>query len=686
MEARTKPRQEEVALRELKERVEILLRQREYAQVVEEIEVFSQGYTPGENDLDWAELQVRLAFAEEQLGRYDTETAKAAYEVLKFTDRHGQIGAIEWILGRMHLGLGQASAALRYLRNALSEFDRMENGRRKVQVLNTLGRACFLSGRIKEAIEHLTEALDLCHQNKGDKAQEAMLRGNLGACRIFTGEWPLASDMLRKSLKLYEEIGDSLEIARRAIALARLLIMQRNFPEAEELLQRAEGLSQTYPRESAMVWESLGDLAAERGQLEKAKGYYQRTLEIGRKIAPQGDLINQVQRRRADLLISEGKNLDEASECVQEALRISQSLGDRFEEGCCYRTMGRLAQAKGDAKAANANFEKSVEVLRSLEDRFELAHTLLAQGELTGRDDPLREAQRLFAQIQGAEFYQVLALLQIAKVEPSFKKAIETLEEVEKLLKGKGEAEKLEEVQALKLELNQRLKRFPSRKYEFLQGLPSGDLEEVFGQVIKVLGADRGLVAYAADGDKEMKLGASHNLSKGEVKGLLSLLADRDGFEVGSPFILYDSSLDERFFAVGAGSLMLIPYGNGERIEGYLYVDRGKGKEPFLDKELDLFYLLSERVAKAIAEQRQRELEKELASLKRQLRLSGEIVTQDLQMLRVLDEVERIKDTDYPIIIEGGDWHREGGNSQVHPFRWGAEGGALYGHKLCQYV
>lgn len=75
MEAKTKPRQEEVALRDLKERVEALLREREYAQVVEVIEAFSKGYTPGEGDLDWVEIQVRLALTEEQLGRYDTQTA-----------------------------------------------------------------------------------------------------------------------------------------------------------------------------------------------------------------------------------------------------------------------------------------------------------------------------------------------------------------------------------------------------------------------------------------------------------------------------------------------------------------------------------------------------------------------------------------------------------------------------------
>jgi len=134
----------------VKEKVETLLREREYAKAVEEIEAFSREDIPEERDLEWAELMVRLAFAQEELGKYDKETAEAAYEILKSTDRHREIGTIEWILGKIYLGLGETKKALRYLRNSLSEFDRMESEKRKLEVLNTLGQAYFINSRIPD--------------------------------------------------------------------------------------------------------------------------------------------------------------------------------------------------------------------------------------------------------------------------------------------------------------------------------------------------------------------------------------------------------------------------------------------------------------------------------------------------------------------------------------------------------
>jgi len=655
METRAKLREKKVALRGVKERVEALLKQREYSKVVEEIEDFSRGYTPVERDIEWAELRVRLAFAKEELGRYDKETAVSAYNVLKPTGKHREIGTVEWILGRMHLALGETKVALRYLRNSLSQFDRMEDERRKLQVLNTLGRACFLSSRTEEAIEHLTEALKLCREevNRGNKSQEAMVLGNLGTVYRRVGQWPLASKMLRESLSLYEEMNDNLEIVRGLIGLARLLIMQRNFAEAEDLLKRAETLGQDYPRELAMTFESLGDLAVERGQLQKAKEYYQRTLEIGRKVAPQGDLINQVQRRRVELLILEGQDLEGASKCCEEALKVSQTLGDRLEEGCCYRTMGRLFQARNNSKSAQVNFEKAVNLLRSIEDRFELANTLLAEGEFSGRVDLLREARRLFAQIQNADYYVGLAKLQMARAEPSPRSASGHLREAENIFRARDETERLEEVGTLKAELNQRLSSSQAHRYQVLQGISSDDLGRIFERLIKEVEADRGFVAYARDGMGKMGIEARHNLTEEETKRLLSLLTEGNSFEVGKPSILYDTALDDRFSSVGAYSLMVTTFGDGKRVDGLLYLDRQKGKEPFLDKEYDLFYLLSERVTKAIYQKRQKELEKKVASLQRQLKLSGEIVTQDSRILETLDEVERIKDAGYPVLIEG---------------------------------
>lgn len=53
-------------------------------------------------------------------------------------------------------GLGEIDSALGYLWDGLAEFGRMEDEKRKLDVLNTLGQAYFINSRTEEAIEYLT--------------------------------------------------------------------------------------------------------------------------------------------------------------------------------------------------------------------------------------------------------------------------------------------------------------------------------------------------------------------------------------------------------------------------------------------------------------------------------------------------------------------------------------------------
>ncbi len=675
IETKIKPRRGRVTLREIKERVEALLEQRAYAQVEEEIEAFSRVYTPKERDVDWAELQVRLAFAEEQLGRYDTETAKTAYELLKFTDRHAEIGAIEWVLGRMHLGLGKVRVALRYLRNSFSQFDRIEDGRRKAQVLNTLGRACFLSGRMKEAIEHLTGALDLCHQGKGNMHQEAMLRGNLGACRIFTGEWSLASDMLRGSLKLYEETGDRLEIARRSIALARLLIMQRNFSEAEELLQRAEALSQTYPREKAMAYESLGDLAKEKGQFQKAKQYYQKTLDIGRKLASQGDIINQVQRRRAELLLMEGQNL-QASKCCEEALCVSQYLGDKYEEGCCYRVQALISEAQGNLKETKESFEKAIRILSSIKEKFELGRTLLEQGRFYAfalKDryrglNLLQEADRLFSEIgPGCRYYQGLAKLQMARVEMAFSRPNEAqsfVAQAETIFGELGEKDALKDTEELRSQVEGRFGKATDSEenpYLLLKELslePPSEaglrerLKSLLHTLAQRVGADQGFVAYReTDG---LKVAERVKLREEEAEKALHLLA-ANSLEPGK--LMVKLSAEGKFSPLKVGALLVMPLGLKGRLDGILCLAQKPGRIGWRQEDVHFFVAASEHIHRVVADLRVEGLEAENLVL-RAYQIADSygfprLITDDEKMKEVLRIADKVKNAREPVLLTG---------------------------------
>jgi len=604
---------------------------------------------------DVARVYIQAAQIKVELGKYkETETyGLQALDLLRDTAEHKLRGKSQWCLGRAHFYLGEIDKSRMFFEDSLSTCRTIGDKQGKLDAVNGLTLIDFTLSDWPSAKKRLSYGYRI-NQESTDQRGMALCLTNLATVSILLGEHDAAEEALKESIQIKEELGDVLLLTHSWISLSRLYLRERRWSEASRLIQKAKKVSQehNFPRELALSLESEGELYYGRGEHIKSEKSYLNGLKIEMGIAPNSDIVSQVLRKLADLYVAI-KEPDKAIEYGRRALEISAQLGDRFEQGCCHRALAMAFGLKGLKDETQEAFAKSISVFRGIGERFELANTLLVEGEFSRRADLLREAHRLFTQIQNADYYVGLARLQMARAEPSPKSASGHLREAEDMFRARDETERLKEVAAFKAELNQRLSSSQARRYQVLQGISSDDLGQNLERLIKEVEADRGFLAYARDSRGKMGIEARHNLTEEETRRLLSLLTEGDCFEVGKPSILYDTALDDRFSPTGAYSLMVTPFGNGDRVDGYLYVDRQGNREPFLDKEFDLFFFLSERVAKAIAEKRQEELEKKVASLQRQLKLSGEIVTQDSRILDILDEVERIKDAGYPVLIEG---------------------------------
>jgi len=596
-----------------------------------------------------------------EIGKYVEAEPYAfkAFEILKDSAENRLKGRVQWCIGRIYKNLGDMDKARIYLEDSRSTYRTIGYRQGELEALNGLIHLDFIGSEWSSAKKRLKYAYQI-NQESGDRRGMALCLTNLATVSILLGEHSAAEKTLLESIKIKEKLGDPLLLTHSWLSLARLYLRERRWSEASRLIQKAKKVSEehTLSRELAMSLESEGELYFERKEYVKAEKSYLDGLRVGERISPEGDVVAELCRKLADLY-SATKEPDKAIEYGHRALEVSTKLGDRFEQGCCHRALAVAYGLKGLKDKAQEKFAKSVSIFKSIGERFELAYSLLTNGELSGRVGLLREAYALFSQIEGAVFYKALAELQLAKVDPSLKAEIQYLREAEDIFRAKGEAEKLKEVEVIKAELNRRLTQPTTKKYEVLKGLASPELGEVFEGVVRELKATRGFVAYRRDASNgEMKVERSHNLTEEEARKLLSLLTDNNGFQPGEPFILYDTELDNRFSSLGAGSVMITPFSSKTegRIDGFLYVDRQKQKqkdgEPFLDKEYDLFYYLSERVGKAISEKRQGELEEELSELKRSMKGSG-VLTHNPQMLKILKLIELAQGCDAPTLLTG---------------------------------
>lgn len=618
-----------------------------------------------------------------ELGEYDKakEIAQGVLRGLLSTSEHELLADAEHCLGRILLRTGDLRRAREYFEDSLSSFRLINEKKGMLKAINSLAQVAFMTAEWDEALKHLQKGLRICPLEW--ERERAAIMGNLGTLHRRMGKWREALNLLESSLELKLKIGETLPIVNGYISLGRLYLMQRRWEEAEKSLQKALALCQghSYTRQEAMSLESLGDLAKEKGNFDQSAGYYQRTLKIARKLAPRGDLVNQVQRRRAELYLTTGGDFKEATRCVQEALGISQALNDGFEEGCCYRVLALVSQVEGDRNSAEANFRKAVEVFKSIGERFEQGKTILEESrfnllapleeeERRKIIEQLKEVRRTFQGL-GAHYEEGLVEIELAKAQmngtnPDW--ALGPLESAERIFRRISEKDGLREILTLRAKMEERLAassllvREERAALDRLDHISPEDMELLLRFLSERVNAERGFIAFRTNTNSGLTLMSRYNLSPTKAEFLLSYLENLTNRTInpGQPFICTSVVHNQAFSTLKkekVENFMIFPFGSNS-IEGFLYVDRTQtgGKGAFDQKDLNFFVLAADILQLKAAELQKEELLRENLYLRERLEEKygfGNIVTINPRMEEALRTAKSFKDSYLPILITG---------------------------------
>jgi DNA-binding NtrC family response regulator len=322
------------------------------------------------------------------LGQYQKglEKCQEAFDIFKETGENTRMAQTQYMMGRIFLTLGDLKSSEMHLRDAISTYRRIGDSGQIIRAYNIIARIHFVNSDFKKALETLKEAIHLA-EKLGDQKFISLFSGNLGRAYTFLGQWNEAEKNLLESLRYSQAQGNETSLCRDLLALGYLYLLKRDFPKAERhfadafLFIQKNGLE----RELAIYHEYSGILAFQKGGDNSAEKHYNRALQIGEKIAPSGDLVNQCWRLLAELEFFGKEYLKALSSC-QKSLKVSLSLGDKLEEGAGYRIMGQIHSALGEKQKAKEYFTKSISTLQEIGAKFELANTYLKAGESTSFD------------------------------------------------------------------------------------------------------------------------------------------------------------------------------------------------------------------------------------------------------------------------------------------------------------
>ncbi|HYM80858.1 MAG TPA: sigma 54-interacting transcriptional regulator [Candidatus Limnocylindria bacterium] len=353
--------------------------------------------------LQWAEALLRLG----RLG----ECRDRAQHGLEIADSVGDLSLAASginLLGRVAYREGDLLRARDLYEQELALYRRTGDEARVAHVRNNLGLIHKNLCEWDAAIAHLRAALDI-HRRAGRFGETHNPLVNLGIVYQKSGDWARALDHYRQAEQICLQIGDQLRLAMIGIGLGNVARLQRRFTDAESLLQGAlEGARRLGARrEEVLALEFLGELDFDRGRPEAALSRYHEALKLAEAVAPEGDLVVELERRRAEALGAIGR-LDEADQACERSRRLARRIDDRLEHAVTHRVAGQLAWARGRRDEATQSWTIAASLLSECREKYELGRTLLSLGRAA--DDPrdarrfLYRASALFAELSASHW------------------------------------------------------------------------------------------------------------------------------------------------------------------------------------------------------------------------------------------------------------------------------------------
>ena len=348
-----------------------------------------------------ARVYLQNARALIELSQYEEalSTCERAFAIFKERNLLAPLAHTYNCFGRIYYRLGELDRAKEYYEAALHLFRWDLNDEEGViRAHNNLGVLYRHLSDWRQSVWHLLRSMELS-QRLGNFAHLAVSNANLGNVHLKAGTWDEAREHYDRALIAYVQIGRDAGVARMRTGLATIATYRHDFAAAEVHLAAAHQITARLgnSREAALVLFGQAELQHERGQLETALRLYDESLDVAREIAPEGDMVGELQRKRAEVLALRG-DLPSALKAAEDALQRAKRLGDQLEEGAARRVLAVLHAQDGRLVEAHTESREAIRILESIHERMELARAYLDLARRMPREgDPerLREAQNL---------------------------------------------------------------------------------------------------------------------------------------------------------------------------------------------------------------------------------------------------------------------------------------------------
>jgi tetratricopeptide (TPR) repeat protein/transcriptional regulator with XRE-family HTH domain len=294
----------------------------------------------------------------------------------------------------------------------------------------TYGQILFQMGRANDASEYYRKSLAI-YQELGDKKNEGVVLAALGRLELSLGHMDKAEEYCQQALTIHRAMKDRKEESVDISSLGQVALGCRQFEKAEEYCQRALALRREMgdQRGERIDLISLGIIAVERRQFETAENYFQQALSLsktGKEADRRGEAASLRFLGQASLALGQLRDdeeahnrLNQAEKYLTEALSMHREVLDQEGEGNALSFLGDLAIIR-----AEELYRESLKIFRNGGQNRYTADALMLLGSflIKARDKQEEGCSML---LEAAQLYEQMGIYNAEMELPSARKAWE---------------------------------------------------------------------------------------------------------------------------------------------------------------------------------------------------------------------------------------------------------------------
>ncbi len=327
-------------------------------------------------------LRVQIGLSYNYNGDHPKAISILKSTLREFSENDGEsnLGPIYAALARVYRSISEHPIALDYAQRALEHFRQTGEWRGLAEAYFGIGLAQVQEGDQEGALENLQQALKLTGGHPASYTLGKIYANMAGVC-WFLKRPQEGIRYLEKAIAYYERTDHKANAANGYNNLGINLILIGQWARAQEALEKALSLASEVDERTEkipMILDSLGELLMLRGELDEAKDYLVRAVNLATEDGNKWYAGQALRTLARCYLAMEDHSRGLAK--AQEALAMAESIDDR--QAICE---SRLILAEAHLK--NGDTEKCNELLHKVSEETSESATDLA---FTG------EAQRLF--------------------------------------------------------------------------------------------------------------------------------------------------------------------------------------------------------------------------------------------------------------------------------------------------